>query len=433
MFVRTTCHEIRTPLNTVNMGLDLIKKDLLRLNCEEDSLQTLRDVKHSCQDAVAQLSDMLLYEKFEVGLVTLDKLRVQAWTFLSDAVEPFHIQARQSGLEIIYKPSINTLETNLSDVYMNIDRAKLTQVVRNYISNALKFTPAGGSISVSAEIITHPTSNSIQGQPKQSFRVTVTDTGHGISKENLPKIFKDIVQFDAAKLQNGGGSGFGLWISKSIIDLHEGQVSVDSKGIGHGCTFTFEVPLGEAFIRRGGRNSVAAAALLSHNNISAPSSPSSLPSDTLTSAINAAVGASKSSVVPLNENYALENIRILVVDDAPLNRKMMSRTLGTKFRSIDQAVDGQEALTMVKRSMDQKEPYDLVFMDYQMPIMDGPTSSFAMRNTQFKGYIVGVTGNVQNENLSYFISKGANKVLSKPVDAELLFDVIEHRLTRENL
>ena len=161
------------------------------------------------------------------------------------------------------------------------------------------------------------------------------------SQENLPKLFNEIVQFNAGKLQNGGGSGFGLWITKSIVDLHEGRVFAHSEGEGTGCTFTVDLP--------------------AHVEEPAP--------------------------VPLEASYR--------------SSSMASRN-------------------SVRDSLLHDAEYHVVFMDHQMPNMDGPTAAKAMRDLGYKGVIIGVTGNASAADTDIFLSHGANKVLTKPVSIAML-------------
>lgn len=138
---------------------------------------------------------------------------------------------------------------------MEIDSFKMHQVMRNLLSNAVKFTSSGGSVSVSMTIHeydeqqlkldkkcnAHTLLNCVDGHCN-TVRFAVSDSGCGISATNLPKLFGQYVQFDAAKLQGGKGSGLGLWLSKSIVEMHGGKIGAESEGEGKGCTFWFELP-----------------------------------------------------------------------------------------------------------------------------------------------------------------------------------------------
>ena len=116
--------------------------------------------------------------------------------------------------------------------------------------------------------------------------------------------------------------------------------------------------------------------------------------------------------------------KVLVVDDAAMNRKMLVRLLEGSCEGTDVAEDGQIAVDMVKRSLEEGQPYSLITMDYQMPNMDGPTATKLIRELGFVGPIIGVTGNALHADQNVFIASGANRVLTKPVDFDTLMDAL---------
>jgi len=141
------------------------------------------------------------------------------------------------------------------EVMVQIDVYKMSQVLRNLLSNALKFSPAGSQVVVSLSLHQCMSNNNMQqhrdkakadkGNKAECVRLCVKDTGAGISPENQKRLFHEIIQFDAAKLQQGKGSGIGLWISKKIVALHEGSIGVYSEGLHQGSTFYVDIPIVE--------------------------------------------------------------------------------------------------------------------------------------------------------------------------------------------
>ena len=117
-------------------------------------------------------------------------------------------------------------------------------------------------------------------------------------------------------------------------------------------------------------------------------------------------------------------LKVLVVDDAPLNRKMLRRLMQRHTGFVDEACDGKEALRLVRVAMERYHSYDLILMDFQMPVMTGPEAAYQMRKEGFHGRIIGVTGNVMDVDLDYFLSQGANQVLTKPVSVTALQKII---------
>ena len=281
-FIRYISHEIRTPLNTVFLGMRYTKEELERIaplvpEYIEPIIETVAEVNECCDVALTILNDMLTFDKLEEGKMTLDLKDTDLERFVRDTVNPFQILARGKDITVDVK-MVNHTTGWPQSFLLRIDQHKMSQVLRNLISNAVKFTPHHGNITVSASLVevslksnsksnsdavgTAPAMNaktnyfpllprfsyiqkssimtkkcssqSLEGGlvlkpvPKGEvlvnyLRIEVTDSGPGISKENQKKLFGQYVQFHAGKLQQGNGSGLGLWISKGITELHGGK------------------------------------------------------------------------------------------------------------------------------------------------------------------------------------------------------------------
>ena len=209
----------------------------------------------------------------------------------------------------------------------------------------------------------------------------MSDTGHGIAKENQHRVFNEIVQFNANAQQGGGGSGLGLWITKKLVELHGGSVGLYSEGEGRGCTFFMEIPLSAA-----SENDVAVHEW-NHGN-DAPSG------------VRRAVANSAMELASLKENDDVNPcapMQLLVVDDSSLNRKMMLKILTFRGHDVTEAADGDEA---VERCFASDIPFDAILMDNSMPKMNGTVAAKIMRNRGFRGYIIGVNGEKNQPQLS---------------------------------
>lgn len=283
IFIRYISHEIRTPLNTVFLGMRYTKEELERIapmvpEYIDPIIETVAEVNECCEVALSILNDMLTFDKLEEGKMTLDLKDTDLERFVRDTVNPFQILARGKDITVDVK-MINYATGWPQSFLLRIDQHKMSQVLRNLISNAVKFTPHHGNITVSASLVEVPLksssksasemvgirpaisikSNVLPWLPRLSYihpssiltkkcssqslegglcikpvpipkgdllvnylRIEVTDSGPGISKENQKKLFGQYVQFHAGKLQQGNGSGLGLWISKGITELHGG-------------------------------------------------------------------------------------------------------------------------------------------------------------------------------------------------------------------
>jgi CheY-like chemotaxis protein len=254
------------------------------------------------------------------------------------------------------------------------------------------------------------------------------------------KLFKNIVQFDAAVLQGGGGSGLGLWskympyslvhtivhcrlilhdvcdlyaVSKAIMNAHDGQLWVTSSGIpGEGCIFGMELKVHAIVpseIPPTGRSELIETADRTGRSVSI------LPS-------------TRQSIQEEKEDNPYELVHALVVDDSPMNRKMLMLHLQScGVRNVSQACNGLEAVQAVTECMDDncdKKLFDIIFMDCMMPVMDGNKATMKIRELGYESSIVTVTGNGLPEDVREIMSCGSSKVLVKPVSSDAVEAVL---------
>ena len=442
-FMRFISHEIRTPLNTVCMGLDLLESEINPRNkdatlsddsshrLEDDDVQfwhnILVDVKENSNIAISILNDLLDYDKLETGLLKLEMGQVPIWDLVWRTAKQFNIQAANRRINLTVdtqKPTLQPTENvdpeaggkRLLGVFG--DDVKLCQVIRNLLSNALKFTPEDGTIEVKTFFVkdglpnakmSHRGDNPIRhGFPHQragSIKIAVVDSGVGLSHDQLGLLFSEGVQFDANKLQHGGGSGLGLNIAKGIVEQHAGTISAHSSGIGKGTTFTIELPIFEF------NSEQTDEAMISRAN-------------------GADTGTSKTTsfVTDLSDESEKGQYQrnILVVEDSETSRKMLIRLLERSGHTCIPAANGQAALDAVKRDLMARQndqvhkPIDTILMDFEMPLLRGPEATRKIRKLGFVGTILGVTGNVLTEDVDFFINNGADEVLAKPVSMDCL-------------
>jgi CheY-like chemotaxis protein len=256
--------------------------------------------------------------------------------------------------------------------------------------------------------------------------ITVTDSGPGLSLEQQQALFHQGVQFNPNQLQAGQGSGLGLWISKEIVGLHRGTIQVTSEGLGCGSTFEVTLPV---HLRVDCSPPPPRSMLVKHppstphNSLSAdPLSPVSVPGHnpvSVTVAVKDA-GDCPSSIKDLEPRTR----HVLVVDDSPSNRKLVCRLLRSKGFVCHEAQDGAEC---VEKVLAGEYPYEFILMDYEMPVLDGPSAARRLRDHKCDLLIIGVTGNVLPEDKAHFLDHGANAVLSKPLSlTELLEEIRSH-------
>jgi signal transduction histidine kinase/ActR/RegA family two-component response regulator len=477
--------------------LKLLTDDLQSSRDSKDAerYDTLRDVNLSCKAALDILNDLLCFDKLESGILELHKQETHIIPFVTECIAMFQSQARANDVKMNFVNTGCDLDeaatcrcsfvstevpgedrenysrvppTSMPIVQSEsilIDKFKMDQVVRNLISNALKFTPKGGSINIKishipntetqnherrrpppvakrsrspASIFMSTNSNSsaeisamnddIESGLDFTFTdgtllLEVSDTGAGISLENQKRLFTDIVQFNPEILQAGGGSGLGLWITKGIVDLHNGKISVHSEGEGMGCKFSVELPM----LRKAGfevrldlnptRRPSASSA---ERGLSLSESSHNYDDAYLFETLSKSWMANDADPIPAATMSTGLNFVLLVVDDSRLNRKMLCKILRGAGCLCDEAEDGLQAIEIVKQKMSHpivsKRHYDAILMDYIMPQLDGPTATKRIRALHYTAPIFGVTGNALDSDVDYFIKCGADKIFAKPLN-----------------
>lgn len=364
MFVRDVGHEIRTPLTVVMSGLTLLEAEHGQDNPKMKWL--LDAIRFSCSVSIELLNDLLTYEKLESKILVLDKTDCDLVQIVQDVVDQFSVQAIASDISLCFHM------TPVLQIIVSADRKKVSQVTRNLVSNALKFTPSGGTVVINVKLV------------EGGFaRVDVTDSGAGISHENQAKLFSNIIQFSPQLLQGGQGTGLGLYMSKGVMDLHGGYIGVESAGLDSGSSFFISMPVLAVYeVHQGsGCSRVCSELLEDVDPVGAPA----------------------------------RQLRVLVADDAVLCRKFLARSIKPYCLECIEAKDGIQAIELIKDYGARGEPFDAVFMDSSMPHMDGGAATFALRAWGFLGKIYGVTGNAQPEDIDAFVALGADEVFVKPI------------------
>lgn len=223
-FLANTSHELRTPLNSIIGFLKLIIDGL----CEskEEELEFVTNAYESSKTLLTLINDVLDIAKIEAGKMTLDLEEIDLETAFNELYILTHVQASQNGVTLDYIPPED------SSIHVRADYAKLRQILLNLVGNSLKFTNRG-RITVKAE-----------PHPDQGFvSIHVTDTGIGIAKENQQKLFQKFVQADGSTTRKYGGTGLGLTITRSLVKLMGGIITIESEGEGRGITISFTVPI----------------------------------------------------------------------------------------------------------------------------------------------------------------------------------------------
>lgn len=365
-FMAVMSHEIRTPLNGVMGVADLLADEPLTANGHE-LLASLNDSVLGLQSVI---NDVIDYTKYETGSLDLDPQPFELEGFIHQLARGYQLQAQQRGLEFHLR-----IEESLP-TYLLGDTDRLRQVLMNLLNNAFKFT-AEGAISLKVEAAEH-----------SGLRFLVRDTGCGIPSDRRELLFKPFSQIDSSITRRYGGSGLGLAICERLVTAMGGRIDMESHE-GLGSLFWFELPLPEVPVQEAKHHLTPLA--------------------------------------PTDLNDALPRHRILVVEDHPTNRELVSTMLDRMGQSVSLAENGEEALALL-----EKETFDVVLMDMQMPVLDGPetTRRWRMRE-QTAGRrlpIIAMTANAMPEDRQYCIDSGMDDVLCKPFTRHDLYRLLQSPL-----
>ena len=359
-FLSRMSHEIRTPMNGI-IGMSAIAAQ--NIGNDAKVADCLKKVTLSSNHLLALINDVLDMSKIESGKVELRRARFDFRSFLESLGNLYYAQARDKG--------IHCETTLLGDVDEALvgDSLRLNQILANLLSNALKFTPPGGSIRLRV--------SRLDGRGDEDtlwLRFVVQDTGCGIAPENFDKIFQSFEQENADVTHKYGGTGLGLAIVKRFSELMEGSVRVDSTP-GEGSAFTVELPFGRVKERR--------------------------------------------------QPVRFEELRALVVDDDPDAREHITLVLGKLGVRSESAGGGPEAVARVEQAHGRGEGFDVCFLDWRMPGMDGLETARRIRAAVGgETAIVMVTANDASDIAQAADDLGVAGIVTKPIFESSLADAL---------
>jgi len=353
-FLGVISHELRTPMNGVLGAAQLLSATRL----EGTQREYLSIIRNSGDNLLSLLNDILDMTKIEAGKMSFDVVDVQVDELHRRITGPFEAQAEAKGLTLV-----SSFEGELPAVVRG-DPLRVCQVVQNLLSNAVKFTDQGE--------IRYTVRGRRISDRRVSFEFSVTDSGSGISREDLERLFQPFTQVDNSSTRKFGGTGLGLTIAQRMAHIMGGDIAVTSR-LGEGSTFTLSI---EGEVVEWSRADAVEA-------------------------VDADVEGG-------------DHLDVLVVEDHPVNRMILEAWMGSAGHRTSTAENGQLAVDLAR-----SQRFDLIIMDVNMPVMDGLTATRLIREgggVNNDTPIVVLSASARNEDHEAGLAAGADAYLNKPID-----------------
>ncbi|WP_026750836.1 PAS domain-containing hybrid sensor histidine kinase/response regulator [Sediminibacterium sp. C3] len=366
VFLANMSHEIRTPMNGIlGIGSLLYKTHLTPKQSEYTKL-----ILESADNLLHIVNDVLDFTKIESGKVELENIPFNVEDKIASTLKTFVFKIEEKGLELIFDNQITKDKIIIGDPF------RLGQILNNLISNALKFTEYGKITLVARE--------EVKNEEESVFEFVITDTGIGISEENLAHIFDEFVQASSETSRKYGGTGLGLSITKNLIEMQGGSIWATSE-LNKGTCFTVQIPYKTGNIR-----------LLNPEKEEATYN-------------------------------SLEKKKILVAEDVAINQIIVKQILSDWGHDVVIVNNGQEAY-----EAHQRQDFDLILMDIHMPEVDGYEATQMIRrlNDTNKAAvpIIALTANAFKQETERFAEAGFNDYITKPFTEQVLYDCIKKQL-----
>ncbi|MEZ6048602.1 MAG: ATP-binding protein [Planctomycetaceae bacterium] len=380
-FLANMSHEIRTPMTAI-LGFNEI---LLNSLTNPDNIEAAKVIQRNGDYLLTLINDILDLSKIEAGKLQVESIECEPEELIADVVSLMKVRTDAKNLKLALQ-----FEGEIPK-YIQSDPTRIRQILINIVGNAIKFTEAG-SVTIMTRLLD-------QKGESPLLEFSVIDTGIGIEQKSLENIFKPFTQADGSTTRKFGGTGLGLAICKRLVELLGGTFAVESE-VGKGSVFRFSVATGNLenvqFIKE---------------HVTARPAPE----------------RAKSSEQKQN---SLEGVNVLLVEDGPDNQRLISFILSKAGATVTVAENGKLACDQVLGAQMTEEPFDVILMDMQMPVMDGYTAAAKLRELGNEDPIIALTAHAMNHDRQKCLDAGCDDYTMKPINRTELVGMVSKYASR---
>ncbi len=379
-FLANMSHEIRTPMTAILGFSDLLLENIGKPDCVEEKVEAVKTIQRNGKYLLEIINDILDLSKIEAGRTEIERVSCSPMMVIEDVVDLMQVRAQEKNLRL------SCQFRGVLPRLIQTDSTRLRQILINTIGNAVKFTEKG-DVRVIAQL-----RNDVVLYPV--LEVQVIDTGIGMSATQLDRLFSPFSQADNSTTRRFGGTGLGLAISRRLANMLGGDIVVESE-LDRGSTFTITVATGPL---KGIELYDPCAKATSHD-----------------SATSVSATASPDDVV---------GCRVLVAEDGIDNQRLIRCLLEKAGAEVTVANNGEEAIDAVAEAEEAGQPFRVILMDMQMPVLDGYGASHRLRQQGCQVPIVALTAHAMKGDRQKCVAAGCDDYISKPIDRHVLLDTV---------
>jgi len=386
-FLANMSHEIRTPMTAILGFADVLLEHGNIADAPPERIEAAETIKRNGTHLLAIINDILDLSKIEAEKMDMESVECSPWELINDVIslQSVHAEPRQISLKArMLGPIPRVIRT---------DPNRLRQILLNLIGNAIKFTERGG---VQVEI------GLVGGASSPRLQIDVVDTGRGMTEEQASRLFQTFSQADTTTTRKFGGTGLGLVISRRLAQLLGGDVVLVETKLNAGTRFRIAVETGP----------LTGVAMLEDEGQSGAESDE-----------RANLLTSRSHAEPRDDTPSLDGCRVLLAEDGPDNQRLIAHILKSAGAEVSICENGKLAAEAALASRDEGNPFDVILMDMQMPVMDGYAATRLLRERGFDGSIIALTAHAMAGDREKCLAAGCDEYATKPINRKKLIQL----------